>query len=58
LEIVHAGAFDIEKETRFLEAIGQLAAIRWVEGEMAASAIITAVGDFAASRGKDGSDQR
>jgi len=47
LEIVHAGAFDIEKETRFLEALGQRAAIRWVEGETAASVIITAVEDFA-----------
>jgi hypothetical protein len=41
------GAFDIEKETRFLEALGQRAAIRWVEGETAASVIITAVEDFA-----------
>ena len=47
LEIVHAGAFDIEKEERFLEALGQRAAIRWGEGETAASAIITAVENFA-----------
>jgi hypothetical protein len=33
LEIVHAGVLDIEKEKRFLDALGQRAAIRWVEGE-------------------------
>jgi universal stress protein family protein len=47
LEIVHVGAFDIEKEKRFLEALGQRVAIRWVEGGTTASAIITAVEDFA-----------
>ena len=31
LEIVHAAAFDAEKEKRFLEAMGRAAAIRWVE---------------------------
>ena len=47
LEIVHAAAFDIEKEKRFLGALGQWAEIRWVEGETAASAIIAAVENFA-----------
>src|SRR4029453_7062405 len=46
LEIVHAAAFDIEKEKRFLEALGQRAEIRWVEGETAASPIIAAVENF------------
>jgi Universal stress protein family len=47
LEIMHAGAFDIEKEKRFLGALGQRAEIRWVEGETAAKAIIAAVETFA-----------
>ena len=47
LEIVHAGAFDIKKAPRFLKSSGQRVGIRWVEGETAASAIITAVEDFA-----------
>ena len=47
LEIMHAGAFDIEKEKRFLGALGQRAEIRWVEGETAASAIIAAAENFA-----------
>ena len=47
LEIMHAGAFDIEKEKRFLGALRQRAEIRWVEGETAASAIIAAVEYFA-----------
>jgi hypothetical protein len=38
---------DIEKEKRFLGALGQQAEIRWVEGETAASAIIAAVENFA-----------
>jgi len=47
LEIVHAAAFDIGKEERFLEALGRRAEIRWVEGETAALAIIAAVEHFA-----------
>jgi nucleotide-binding universal stress UspA family protein len=47
LEIMHAGAFDIEKQKRFLGALGQRAEIRWVEGETAASAIIAAGENFA-----------
>ncbi|HEY5892388.1 MAG TPA: universal stress protein [Chthoniobacterales bacterium] len=47
LEVVHAGAFDIVKENRFVAAIGQRASIRWVAGEIAAHAIVTAVKDFA-----------
>jgi nucleotide-binding universal stress UspA family protein len=42
LEIVHAAAFDHEKEKRFLEAIGRAASIRWVEKSPAAQAIISA----------------
>jgi len=37
LEIVHAGAFDSEKEKRFLEALGQPTQIRWVQGETIAA---------------------
>ncbi len=47
LEVVHAGASDIEKEKRFIAALGQSASIRWVAGETAAHAIIAAVKDFA-----------
>jgi nucleotide-binding universal stress UspA family protein len=47
LEIVHAAAFDPEKERRFLDALGQSAQIRWVQGETIAGAIIGAVDDFA-----------
>ena len=47
LEVVHAGASDMEKERRFVAALGQPAAIRWVAGETAAHAIISAVKDFA-----------
>jgi nucleotide-binding universal stress UspA family protein len=47
LEVVHAGASDIEKEKRFVAALGQRASIRWVAGESAAHAIIAAVKDFA-----------
>jgi nucleotide-binding universal stress UspA family protein len=47
LEVVHAGASDIEKEKRLVAALGQRAAIRWVAGETAAQAIIAAVKDFA-----------
>jgi Universal stress protein family len=47
LEIVHAAAFDSEKEKRFLEALGQCAQIRWVQGETIARAIIAAVEKFA-----------
>jgi nucleotide-binding universal stress UspA family protein len=42
LEIVHAAAFDAEKEKRFLDAIGRAAAIRWIEKTPAAQAIISA----------------
>jgi nucleotide-binding universal stress UspA family protein len=47
LEIVHAGAFDSEKEKRFLEALGQPTQIRWVQGETIARAIIAAAENFA-----------
>jgi nucleotide-binding universal stress UspA family protein len=47
LEIVHAAAFDSEKERRFLGALGRRAPIRWVQGETIAGALITAVDDFA-----------
>jgi nucleotide-binding universal stress UspA family protein len=47
LEIVHAGAFDSEKEKRFLEALGQPTQIRWIQGETIARAIIAAVENFA-----------
>jgi len=47
LEVVHAAAFDIEKEKRFVAALGQRASIRWVAGENAAHAIIAAVKEFA-----------
>ena len=47
LEIVHAGAFDSEKERRFFEALGQRAQIRWIRGETIARAIIAAVENFA-----------
>jgi hypothetical protein len=50
LEIVHAGAFDVEKEKRFLGALGQRAELRWVEGETAAKAIVAAVENFAYQR--------
>jgi universal stress protein family protein len=47
LEIVHAGAFDSEKEKRFLEALGQPTQIRWAQGETIARAIIAAAENFA-----------
>ena len=47
LEIVHAGAFDSEKEKRFFEALGQPTQIRWVQGETIARAIIAAAENFA-----------
>ena len=47
LEIVHAAAFDMEKEKRFVAALGRRVSIRWVAGETAAQAIIAAVKDFA-----------
>ena len=47
LEVVHAAAFDIEKEKRFVAALGQRPSIRWVAGENAAHAIIAAVKEFA-----------
>jgi nucleotide-binding universal stress UspA family protein len=47
LEIVHAGAFDSEKEKRFLEALGQRAQIRWVQGKTIGGAIIAAVENLA-----------
>ena len=46
-EVVHAAAFDSEKEERFVEALGQRAEVRWAEGETAARAIIAAVENFA-----------
>ena len=47
LEIVHAAAFDMEKEKRFVAALGRRVSIRWVAGETAAYTIIAAVKDFA-----------
>jgi len=46
LEIIHAAAFDAEKEKRFFEAMGQGAAIRWINKHPPAQAIITAAQDF------------
>jgi nucleotide-binding universal stress UspA family protein len=46
LEIVHAAAYDAEKEQRFHEAIGRKAEIRWVEDETPAKAILGAARNF------------
>ena len=42
LEIIHAAAFDEEKERRFISAMGRPSTIRWVEAEAPARAIIGA----------------
>src|ERR1700752_3646003 len=46
LEIIHAAEFDAEKERRFLEAMGEEAAIRWVSKHPPAQAIISAAQDY------------
>lgn len=46
LEIVHAAAFDPEKERRFRDVIRDPAEIRWIEGDAPAPAIISAVRDY------------
>jgi nucleotide-binding universal stress UspA family protein len=46
LEIIHAAAFDAEKERRFLEKVGREAAIRWVEKDSPAQAIISAAQNY------------
>jgi hypothetical protein len=46
LEIVHAAAFDAEKERRFIEKMGKEASIRWVEKESPAQAIIAAAAHY------------
>jgi len=46
LEIVHAAAYDADKEKRFCEAIGRKAEIRWVEDETPAKAILGAAKNF------------
>lgn len=46
LEIIHAAAFDSEKEKRFLAALGRKSLIRWVEAESPARAIIGAAYDY------------
>lgn len=46
LEIIHAAEFDAEKERRFFKAMGQDAAIRWVNKHPPAQAIISAAQDY------------
>ncbi len=46
LEIIHAAEFDAEKERRFFEAMGEDAAIRWVDKHPPAQAIISAAQDY------------
>jgi hypothetical protein len=46
LEIIHAAEFDVEKEKRFLETMGQDAAIRWINKDSPAQAIIAAAQDY------------
>jgi nucleotide-binding universal stress UspA family protein len=46
LEIIHAAAFDAEKERLFLETVGSCAAIRWVNEDPPSQAIIAAAQDF------------
>jgi hypothetical protein len=46
LEVVHAAAFDPEREERFFKTLGRRVKIRWVEAETVAQAIIAAVEDF------------
>lgn len=46
LEIIHAAEFDAEKERRFFKAMGQDAAIRWVNQHPPAQAIISAAQDY------------
>ena len=47
LEIIHASAFDAEKEKLFQERIGPDAPIRWMEKGPPAQAIISAAQDYA-----------
>lgn len=42
LEVIHAAAYDPEKEKRFQHELGSNAEIRWVEGETPAKAILHA----------------
>ncbi len=46
LEIIHAAEFDAEKEKRFFETMGPGAAIRWINKEPPAQAIISAAVDY------------
>jgi hypothetical protein len=46
LEIIHAAAFDAEKERRFVETVGRDAAIRWIDKSPPAQAIISAAQDY------------
>ena len=46
LEIIHAAAFDAEKEKRFIETMGRSAAIRWVDENPPSQAIIAAAQDY------------
>ena len=46
LEIIHAAAFDAEKEKLFFEKMGRSAAIRWVNEDPPSQAIIAAAQDY------------
>jgi Universal stress protein family len=46
LEIIHAAEFDAEKQKRFFEAAGPGTAIRWVNKEPPAQAIISAAREY------------
>ncbi len=46
LELVHAAAYDADKERRFREALGRQAEIRWAEAETPSEAILGAAKNF------------
>lgn len=46
LEVLHAAARTDEKESRFREVLGAGAAIRWVENESPAAALLSVAGDY------------
>ena len=46
LEVIHAAAYEEEKERRFREAIGSDMVIRWIDGATPAAAIAQAASDF------------
>lgn len=46
LDIVHAAAYDAEKEKRFCEALGRKVEVRWVEGKTPAQALLAAAKKF------------